>query len=67
MMWIRGNRHDFDYWPEGWSYADMLPYFKRMEESHADASKLDKGLAWTVIVTFGKANPSLQEGLKTRN
>jgi choline dehydrogenase len=35
MLWVRGNRRDFDHWNhlgnEGWSYADLLPYFKRAE------------------------------------
>ncbi|WP_108837093.1 choline dehydrogenase [Tateyamaria sp. Alg231-49] len=35
MVYVRGHAHDFDHWAEtgadGWSYADVLPYFKRME------------------------------------
>ena len=35
MVYIRGHALDFDGWQqagcEGWSYADVLPYFKRME------------------------------------
>ena len=35
MMYIRGHRKDYDGWAEsgldGWSYADVLPYFKRAE------------------------------------
>ena len=38
MVYVRGHAHDFDHWAEsgaaGWSYADVLPYFKRMEYSH---------------------------------
>lgn len=38
MVYVRGHAHDFDHWAEsgaaGWSYADVLPYFKRMENSH---------------------------------
>ncbi|RCO09539.1 choline dehydrogenase, partial [Bacilli bacterium] len=37
MVYVRGHAHDFDHWAEsgaaGWSYADVLPYFKRMEHS----------------------------------
>jgi len=35
MVYVRGHAHDFDHWAEqgaaGWAYADVLPYFKRME------------------------------------
>jgi choline dehydrogenase len=31
MMWVRGARADYDGWPDGWNYADVLPYFKRAE------------------------------------
>ncbi|TFL20258.1 choline dehydrogenase [Jannaschia formosa] len=35
MVYVRGHARDFDHWAEqgadGWAYADVLPYFKRME------------------------------------
>ena len=35
MAYVRGHRGDYDRWRQkgctGWSYADVLPYFKRME------------------------------------
>jgi len=35
MVYVRGHAMDYDHWVEagadGWSYADVLPYFKRME------------------------------------
>lgn len=35
MAYVRGNRRDFDKWAEngapGWSYENLLPYFKRQE------------------------------------
>ncbi|MEO9339902.1 choline dehydrogenase [Mesorhizobium sp. SB112] len=38
MVYVRGHAHDFDHWSDagarGWAYADVLPYFKRMEHSH---------------------------------
>ncbi|RWD73990.1 MAG: choline dehydrogenase [Mesorhizobium sp.] len=37
MVYVRGHAHDFDHWAEqgatGWGFADVLPYFKRMEDS----------------------------------
>lgn len=43
MIYIRGHARDYDQWRqmglEGWSYADVLPYFKRSEalDTGADA------------------------------
>ena len=40
MVYVRGHARDFDHWAEqgatGWGYADVLPYFKRMENWHGD-------------------------------
>ena len=37
MVYIRGHRSDYDEWASlgngGWSYADVLPYFKRSEDN----------------------------------
>ena len=38
MVYVRGHAQDFDHWEEmgarGWAYADVLPYYKRMETWH---------------------------------
>jgi choline dehydrogenase len=38
MVYVRGHARDFDHWAEagadGWSYADVAPYFDRMESWH---------------------------------
>ncbi|MEP1768662.1 MAG: choline dehydrogenase [Sulfitobacter sp.] len=38
MVYVRGHAMDYDHWrdsgAEGWSYADVLPYFRRMETWH---------------------------------
>jgi choline dehydrogenase len=35
LLYVRGQSHDFDVWRQlgnaGWSFADVLPYFKRAE------------------------------------
>ena len=39
MVYVRGHARDFDHWAQsgasGWSYADVLPYYKRMESWHS--------------------------------
>jgi choline dehydrogenase len=41
MIYIRGNRADYDEWAalgcEGWSYDEVLPYFKRGEDNERGA------------------------------
>ncbi len=38
MVYVRGHAMDFDHWAEqgadGWAYADVLPYYMRMENWH---------------------------------
>jgi choline dehydrogenase len=52
MIYIRGHARDYDQWGQmglrGWSYADVLPYFKRSEsyrgggdDYHGDAGPLN--------------------------
>lgn len=49
MVYVRGHAHDYDHWAEqgadGWSYADVLPYFKRLENWHG-AEDAGTGTAW---------------------
>jgi choline dehydrogenase len=39
MIYIRGHARDYDQWRQmglsGWSYSEVLPYFKRSETHHA--------------------------------
>ena len=38
MVYVRGHARDYDTWDamgaQGWAYADVLPYFQRMESWH---------------------------------
>ncbi|HEY2550375.1 MAG TPA: GMC family oxidoreductase N-terminal domain-containing protein [Streptosporangiaceae bacterium] len=48
MIYIRGNRYDYDTWRdeygcEGWGYADMLPYFIRAEANSRGESPFHGG------------------------
>jgi choline dehydrogenase len=40
MVWVRGHARDFDHWAEqgaaGWSWADVAPYYQRMEHWHGN-------------------------------
>jgi choline dehydrogenase len=43
MIYVRGNRRDFDSWAslgaEGFSYDEVLPYFKKSEQWHGKPSE----------------------------
>jgi choline dehydrogenase len=43
MMYVRGHRTNFDTWnargADGWSYTDVLPYFKKSEDYEGGASE----------------------------
>ncbi|MGH1354463.1 MAG: choline dehydrogenase [Thalassovita sp.] len=61
MVFVRGHARDFDHWAEvgadGWGYADVLPYFKRMETWHGGASEY-RGTDGPLHVTRGpRRNP----------
>ncbi len=47
MVYVRGHAGDFDHWEEmgatGWGFADVLPYFKRMEHWHGPANAPSDG------------------------
>lgn len=42
MIWLRSDPKDFDAWRDagckGWSYQDLLPYFRRSEDWHGEPS-----------------------------
>ncbi len=54
MIFVRGNRADFDGWAAdgatGWSYDEVLPYFKKMEDWEGGATAY-RGTGGPVKVT----------------
>ncbi len=61
MVYVRGHAGDYDYWrdsgAQGWGYADVLPYFKRMESwsSGGHGGDLEwRGKSGPLHVTRGK-------------
>ena len=66
MVYVRGHAKDFDHWAEsgaeGWSYADVLPYYKRMENWRSGGHGGDKswrGRKGPLHVTRGKRDNPL--------
>jgi choline dehydrogenase-like flavoprotein len=60
MVYIRGHRSDYDHWASlgntGWSYADVLPYFKRSEDNSEFGGEY-----------HGKGGPLHVSGLRSDN
>ncbi|KQZ01296.1 choline dehydrogenase [Pseudolabrys sp. Root1462] len=54
-IYNRGQRSDFDTWAQygnsGWGYADVLPYFKRMERRIGDGDATFRGRDGELTVT----------------
>ena len=62
MVYVRGHAKDFDTWDamgaQGWSYADVLPYFKRMEHWHGGDASPWRGHDGPLHITRGpRENP----------
>ncbi|TGD64734.1 choline dehydrogenase [Tabrizicola sp. WMC-M-20] len=62
MVYVRGHARDYDTWAEmgadGWGYADVLPYFRRMEQSHGGSGPEYRGTDGPLHITRGpRDNP----------
>jgi len=65
MVWVRGHARDYDAWAQsgadGWAYADVLPYFQRLETWHDGGHGGDpawRGRSGPVHITRGpRDNP----------
>ena len=64
MIFIRGHAFDYDRWERegatGWSYCDVLPYFKRIED-YRGAPSVYRGLDGKVPVSVGESSNPLHE------
>jgi choline dehydrogenase len=68
MNWVRANPWDYDNWAAmgcaGWSYADVLPYFKRAETFDKGANTYRGGSGPMRIETCKAENPLYHAFLK---
>jgi choline dehydrogenase len=64
MIYLRGNRLDYDDWAaggaDGWSYDDVLPYFKRSEDNERGADDYH-GVGGPMAVSDSRAMSPLIE------
>ncbi len=62
LVYIRGNPHDFERWEsegaQGWSYRDVLPYFKRAEKRE-EGGDTYRGGAGALRTCYGPADNPL--------
>ncbi|XP_037509087.1 glucose dehydrogenase [FAD, quinone] [Rhipicephalus sanguineus] len=66
MMYVRGNRHDYDRWAltygaTGWTYEDVLPHFKDIEDFRAEPVDEYHGESGEVPVGYPNASTPLNE------
>lgn len=66
MIYVRGHARDYDHWRDsgatGWGYADVLPYFKRLENWHDGGHGGDpawRGTNGPLHIARGKRNNPL--------
>ena len=72
MVYVRGHARDFDTWADmgaqGWAYADVLPYFQRMEQWHGARDGADpewRGKDGPLHITRGpRTNPLFSAFIK---
>jgi choline dehydrogenase len=69
MIYMRGQAADYDHWRQlgnpGWSWDDLLPFFKKSEDFHAGADALhgaggewrveEPRVAWPILDAFREA------------
>jgi choline dehydrogenase len=61
LLYVRGQAEDFDHWRqlgnEGWSFADVLPYFKRSEGRRGAGGELHGRDGPLTVSDLGEQHP----------
>ena len=69
LIYIRGQQQDFDFWRQlgniGWSYDDVLPYFRRAENQERGADEYH-GAGGPLSVSDLRAAPRIARRLYRR-
>ena len=55
MVYIRGNRLDYDGWGPGWTYDEVLPYFRKSEDNERGESEYH-GVGGPLTVSDSRSN-----------
>ena len=65
MVYTRGNRADYDHWAAlgnpGWSYEDVLPFFKRSENNQCFGADSYRGAGGPLQVSYLRSPGPLNE------
>ncbi|WP_319024676.1 GMC family oxidoreductase [Microbulbifer hainanensis] len=65
MLYVRGQKEDYDCWAalgnDGWSYQDMLPYFKKSEHHEVFAGNEYHGRGGPLYVSTGEPQYPMSE------
>ena len=64
MLYVRGQKQDYDHWQslgnQGWSYDDVLPYFKALEHQERGADEYH-GINGPLNVADSVSKPAVNE------
>jgi len=64
MIYVRGQKQDYDGWAQsgctGWSFDDVLPYFRKLEDFHGPSHPL-RARGGPLPLTVVKEKPQLAE------
>ena len=67
LAFVRGQAQDFDTWAQmgnrGWSYRDVLPFFKKMETYQGGGDNTYRGRTGPLVITDPQPNAPLLKAL----